>query len=34
MMGTNEAEGKRMLDEAGINSYPNMETAVEEVLRV
>jgi len=34
MMGTNEAEGKRILDEAGINSYPNMETAVEEVLKV
>ena len=34
MMGTNEAEGKRMLDEAGINSYPNMEMAVEEVLKV
>jgi len=33
MMGTNEAEGKRMLDEAGINSYPDMETAVEEVLK-
>jgi len=34
MMGTNEAEGKRILDEAGINSYPNMEMAVEEVLKV
>jgi len=34
MMGTNEAKGKQMLDEAGINSYANMETAVEEVLRV
>ena len=33
MMGTNEAEGKRLLEEAGINSYPDMETAVEEVLK-
>ena len=34
MMGTNEAEGKQMLQQAGINSYPNMEKAVEEVLKV
>ena len=33
MMGTNEAEGKQLLEEAGINSYPDMETAVEEVLK-
>lgn len=34
MMGTNEAEGNRMLKEAGINSYPTMEKAVEEVLKL
>ena len=34
MMGTNEEEGNRMLREAGINSYPNMEKAVEEVLKI
>ncbi|MFC1976867.1 ADP-forming succinate--CoA ligase subunit beta [Chloroflexota bacterium] len=34
MMGTNEIEGKQMLDEAGINSYPNMEKAIEEVLKL
>lgn len=34
LMGTNEAEGNRMLKEAGINSYPTMEKAVEEVLRL
>ena len=34
MMGTNEAEGKQMLQQAGINSYPNMEKAVEEILKV
>ncbi len=33
MMGTNEAEGNRMLREAGINSYPNMEKAAEEALK-
>ena len=33
MMGTNEAEGKQMLNEAGINSYPNMEEAVREILK-
>jgi len=33
MMGTNEAEGTNMLRQAGINSYPNMEKAVEEVLK-
>jgi succinyl-CoA synthetase beta subunit len=34
MMGTNEAEGNQMLKEAGINSYPTMEKAVEEVLKL
>jgi len=34
MMGTNEVEGKQMLHQAGINSYPNMEKAVEEILKV
>jgi len=34
MMGTNEAEGNQMLHQAGINSYPNMEKAVEEVLKL
>lgn len=34
MMGTNEEEGKRMLDEAGINYYPNMEEAIEQVLKL
>jgi len=34
MMGTNEEEGNRMLSEAGINSYDNMEKAVEEVLKI
>jgi succinyl-CoA synthetase beta subunit len=34
MMGTNEAEGNRMLNEAGISSYPTMEKAVEEVLKL
>jgi len=34
MMGTNEVEGKQMLQQAGINSYPNMEKAVEEILKV
>ncbi len=34
MMGTNEAEGKRMLDEAGVMNFPNMEEAVEGLLRV
>jgi len=34
MMGTNEAEGIQMLEEAGINSYPNMEKAVEEILKL
>ena len=34
MMGTNEAEGIQILHRAGINSYPNMEKAVEEILKV
>ena len=34
MMGTNEEEGKQMLRQAGINSYPNIEKAVEEVLKL
>jgi succinyl-CoA synthetase beta subunit len=34
MMGTNEEEGNRMLREAGINSYPDMETAAQEVLKM
>ncbi len=34
MMGTNEAEGQRMLQQAGINSYPDMEKAVEAILRL
>ena len=34
MMGTNEAEGNQMLHQAGINSYPNMEKAVEEILKL
>lgn len=34
MMGTNEAEGTRMLHQAGINTYPNMEKAVEEILKL
>ncbi|MFC2005353.1 ADP-forming succinate--CoA ligase subunit beta [Chloroflexota bacterium] len=34
MMGTNEAEGNRILREAGINSYPNMEKAVEGILQL
>ncbi len=34
MMGTNEAEGKRILDEAGVMNFPNMEEAVQGLLRV
>jgi len=34
MMGTNEAEGNRMLSEANINSYPDMETAAQAVLKM
>ncbi|MFC1874448.1 succinate--CoA ligase subunit beta, partial [Chloroflexota bacterium] len=34
MMGTNEEEGKRILQDAGIHSFPNMEKAVEEVLKL
>jgi len=34
MMGTNEAEGIQMLNQAGIYTYPNMEKAAEEVLKL
>jgi succinyl-CoA synthetase beta subunit len=34
MMGTNEAEGNQMLYQAGIDSYPNMEKAIEEILKL
>ena len=33
MMGTNEAEGRRMLDEAGVTVFPTMEEAVQGVLK-
>jgi len=32
MMGTNEEDGARMLREAGIDSYPNLEEAIKKVL--
>ncbi len=34
MMGTNEEEGKEMLRKVGINSYPSMEKAVEEIVKL
>ena len=34
MMGTNEEAGARILHQAGINTYPNMEQAVAEVLKL
>lgn len=34
MMGTNEAEGNRLLNNAGISSYPNMEEAIQEILKI
>ncbi len=34
MMGTNEELGNQMLKQAGINSYPNMEKAIEEILKL
>ena len=34
MMGTNEEEGARILHQAGINTYSNMEEAVAEVLKL
>jgi succinyl-CoA synthetase beta subunit len=34
MIGTNEEEGTRMLHQAGIHAYPNMEWAVEQVLKM
>ncbi|HEY91601.1 MAG TPA: ADP-forming succinate--CoA ligase subunit beta [Dehalococcoidia bacterium] len=33
MMGTNEAEGKQMLDEAGVPHFPTMEDAVQGILK-
>jgi len=34
MIGTNEEEGIRILKEAGIDSYPNMEDAIKEVIKI
>ena len=34
MMGTNEEEGIRILQQAGIKSYRDMDEAVAEVIRV
>ncbi len=34
MMGTNEEEGTRILNKAGINIYPNLEKAIEEILKL
>jgi len=34
MIGTNEEEGQRMLQQAGIYTYPNMEKSVEEILKL
>ena len=34
LMGTNEEEGARILHQAGINTYPSMEEAVVEVLKL
>ncbi|MFC1862276.1 ADP-forming succinate--CoA ligase subunit beta [Chloroflexota bacterium] len=34
MMGTNEEEGTRILNEAGINIYPNLEKAIQEILKL
>ena len=34
MMGTNEEEGAEILRQAGVHSYPNMEQAVEQVLKL
>ena len=34
LMGTNEEEGVRILRQAGINTYPSMEEAVAEVLKL
>lgn len=34
MMGTNEEEGARILNEAGIDIYPNVEKAIEAVLKL
>lgn len=34
MMGTNEAEGNHILHQAGIATYPDVEQAIEEVLKL
>ncbi|MBI4296392.1 MAG: ADP-forming succinate--CoA ligase subunit beta [Chloroflexi bacterium] len=34
IMGTNEEEGARMLRQAGVHSYPTMEDAVKQVLKL
>ena len=34
MMGTNEEEGIQMLHQAGIYTYPNLEKAIEEILKL
>ncbi|MFC2016322.1 ADP-forming succinate--CoA ligase subunit beta [Chloroflexota bacterium] len=34
MTGTNEAEGKEILHQAGINSYPNIDEAAEAILKL
>jgi succinyl-CoA synthetase beta subunit len=34
LMGTNEDEGRKILAAAGITVYPDMETAVKEVVRL
>ena len=33
-MGTNEEEGARMLHQAGIKSYHDMQEAVDEVIKL
>ena len=34
MMGTNEEEGIRMLNQAGIDTYPDVESAIKQVLKL
>ncbi len=34
MMGTNEELGNRMLNEVGIKTYPNMEAAIQEIVKL
>ena len=34
MMGTNEAEGIRILNQAGIHTYPDVESAIKQVLKL